>query len=154
MPTITPYLWFDTRAEEAMQFYTSIFKDSRVLSVSRAGDKAMTVQFELQGQKFIGLNAGMTGPEFTFNDSVSFLISVETQSEIDYYWDRLTAGGGRESRCGWLRDKFGLAWQVVPSALGRMLTDPDPAKAQAVMSAMLTMNKLDLAALEHARASA
>jgi predicted 3-demethylubiquinone-9 3-methyltransferase (glyoxalase superfamily) len=147
MPSITPFLWFDTQAEEAMNFYTSIFKDSRVVSVSRANGKAMSVEFELQGQKFIGLNAG---PHHKFNEAVSFLIGVETQHEIDEYWAKLTADGGEPGRCGWLKDKFGLSWQVVPPVLGRMLGDKDPAKSKRVLDAMLQMSKLDLPTLQGA----
>jgi predicted 3-demethylubiquinone-9 3-methyltransferase (glyoxalase superfamily) len=147
MPTIKPFLWFDTQAEEAMNFYMSIFKDSKVISVSRAQGKVMSVQFELQGQEFIGLNAG---PQFKFTEAVSFFIEVETQQEIDELWTRLIDGGGAPSRCGWLKDKFGLSWQVVPKGLGRMLNDKDPAKAQRVMGALLQMDKLDIQKFEQA----
>jgi predicted 3-demethylubiquinone-9 3-methyltransferase (glyoxalase superfamily) len=147
MPTIKPFLWFDTQAEEAMNFYLSIFKDSKVISVSRAQGKVMSVQFELQGQEFIGLNAG---PQFKFTEAVSFFIEVETQQEIDELWTRLIDGGGAPSRCGWLKDKFGLSWQVVPKGLGRMLNDKDPAKAQRVMGALLQMDKLDIQKFEQA----
>ena len=147
MPRITPFLWFDTQAEDAMNFYASVFKNSKVLSVNRAGGKTMSVEFELEGQKFMALNAG---PHFKFNEAVSFFVNCETQAEIDGYWEKLTADGGAESRCGWLKDKFGLSWQIVPSSLGRMLGDSDPAKAKRTLDAMLTMQKLDIAALQKA----
>ena len=147
MPTITPFLWFDTQAEDAMTFYAAIFRRSKVLSVNRAQGKVMSVQFELEGQKFMALNAG---PHFKFNESISFFVACETQQEIDELWIRLTADGGAPSRCGWLKDKFGLSWQIVPSALGRMLGDTDAARSARVMNAMLTMDKLDLAQLRRA----
>ena len=149
MPTITPFLWFDTQAEEAMNFYASVFKRSKVLAVNRAGDKVMSVRFELEGQEFMALNAG---PVFTFNEAVSFFVGCETQAEIDDLWEKLLAGGGAATRCGWLKDKFGLSWQIVPNVLGRLLSDPDPAKAQRTMQAMLQMQKLDLGALTRAHA--
>jgi predicted 3-demethylubiquinone-9 3-methyltransferase (glyoxalase superfamily) len=147
MLTITPFLWFDTQAEEAMNFYASIFPRSKVLAVHRAQGRVMSVQFELEGQQFMALNAG---PHFTFNEAVSFFVGCETQQEIDRLWDALLAGGGAPTQCGWLKDKFGLSWQIVPNSLGRMLSDPDPAKASRTMNAMLAMRKLDLAALEAA----
>jgi len=147
MPSITPFLWFDTQAEEAMNLYTSIFKRSKVISVNRAGGRVMTVQFELENQPFMALNAG---PQFPFTEAVSFFVGCETQAEIDDLWAKLTADGGSESRCGWLKDKFGLSWQIVPHSLGRMLGDKDPAKAQRTMQAMLQMNKLDIAKLQAA----
>ena len=147
MPTITPFLWFDTQAEDAMTFYASIFRRSKVISVNRAQGKVMSVQFELEGQAFMALNAG---PHFKFNESISFFVACETQQEIDELWTRLTADGGAPSRCGWLKDKFGLSWQIVPSALGRMLGDTDAATSARVMNAMLTMDKLDLAQLRRA----
>jgi predicted 3-demethylubiquinone-9 3-methyltransferase (glyoxalase superfamily) len=145
MPTITPFLWFDTQAEEAMNFYTSIFERSKVISVNRAQGTVMSVQFELEGQRFMALNAG---PHFTFNEAVSFFVGCETQHEIDALWTKLTADGGAPSQCGWLKDRFGLSWQIVPNALGRMLGDRDPAKSQRVMQAMLQMTKLDLNQLQ------
>jgi predicted 3-demethylubiquinone-9 3-methyltransferase (glyoxalase superfamily) len=151
MPTITPFLWFDTQAEEALNLYTSIFKRSKVLSVNRVGGKVQSVQFELEGQKFMGLNAG---PHFTFNEAVSFFVGCDTQAEIDDLWAKLTAGGGTESQCGWLKDRFGLSWQIIPNSLGRMLSDPDPAKAQRTAQAMMQMRKLDVAALEKAHRGA
>ena len=144
MPTITPFLWFDGQAQEAMTFYTSIFKDSKVIS-----SNPMSVQFELLGQRFIGLNAG---PHHKFNPAVSFFIEVETQAEIDNYWNKLLDGGGRPDQCGWLQDKFGLSWQVIPKALPQLLSDPDPAKAKRALDAMLKMSKIDLAEMQRAHA--
>lgn len=142
MQKITPFLWFDNNAEEAMNFYVSVFKDAEVLSVS-----PMTVSFRLNGQEFIGLNGG---PEFKFNEAVSFFVNCETQAEVDYYWEKLTADGGMESQCGWLKDKFGLSWQIVPTLLGQLLGDPDRVKADRAMQAMLEMKKLDCAVLQRA----
>lgn len=147
MPKITPFLWFDTQAEEAMNFYTSIFKHSKVHSVSKMQGRVMSVQFELEGQQFMALNAG---PMYKFNEAVSFFVSCETQQEIDELWAKLTADGGSPSRCGWLKDKFGLSWQIVPTALAHMLGDKDPARAKRVVDAMLGMNKLDLKGLQQA----
>jgi predicted 3-demethylubiquinone-9 3-methyltransferase (glyoxalase superfamily) len=147
MPTITPFLWFDTQAEEAMNLYTSIFKRSKVLTINKAQGKVVSVEFELEGQKFMGLNAG---PQFTFNEAVSFFVACETQEEIDDLWSKLIAGGGVPGRCGWLKDRFGLSWQIIPGALGRMLGDTDPARAGRVMNAMLQMGKLDVKRLEAA----
>jgi len=147
MPSITPFLWFDTQAEEAMQFYATIFKRSKVVSVNRVQDKVMGVEFELEGQRIMALNAG---PHFKFNEAVSFFVGCDTQQEIDELWTRLTADGGSPSRCGWLKDRFGLSWQIVPRALGAMLGDPDPGKAQRVMNAMLQMDRLDIGALQRA----
>ena len=147
MPKITPFLWFDTQAEEAMNFYTSIFKHSKVHSVSKMQGRVMSVQFELEGQQFMALNAG---PMYKFNEAVSFFVSCETQQEIDELWAKLTADGGSPSRCGWLKDKFGLSWQIVPTALAQMLGDKDPARAKRVVDAMLAMNKLDLKGLQQA----
>jgi len=148
MPTITPFLWFDTQAKEAMQLYVSIFKRSKIVGVTRAQGRVMTVEFELEGQRFMGLNAG---PKFQFNESISFMVACDTQQEIDELWGKLTADGGAPGRCGWLKDKFGLSWQIVPSTLSALLTDPDPAKAGRVMNAMLQMDKLDLPELQRAR---
>jgi len=148
MKKITPFLWFDTQAEEAMNFYVSIFKHSKVLGVTPGpGGRAMSVSFELEGQEFIGLNAG---PQYKFNEAISFFVDCETQEEVDELWAKLTADGGEESMCGWLKDKYGLSWQIIPKGLGQMLNDPDPARAQRVMQAMLKMNKIDLAGLEAA----
>jgi predicted 3-demethylubiquinone-9 3-methyltransferase (glyoxalase superfamily) len=148
MKKITPFLWFDTQAEEAMNFYISIFKRSKVLGVTPGPNGiASSVSFELEGQEFIGLNAG---PQFKFNEAISFYVDCETQEEVDELWSKLTADGGEESMCGWLKDKYGLSWQIIPQGLGQMLNDPDPARAQRVMQAMLKMNKIDLAGLEAA----
>jgi predicted 3-demethylubiquinone-9 3-methyltransferase (glyoxalase superfamily) len=147
MPTITPFLWFDTQAEEAMNLYTSIFARSKVRAVNRAQGRVMSVEFEIEGQRFMGLNAG---PMYTFNEAVSFFVACDTQEEIDGLWTKLMAGGGAPSRCGWLKDRFGLSWQVVPASLGRMLGDADPAKSQRVMNAMMQMEKLDLRRLQEA----
>ena len=147
MPKITPFLWFDTQAEEAMNLYTSIFRSSKVISVNRAQGKVMSVQFELEGQQFMGLNAG---PVFKFNEAVSFFVACETQEEIDELWSKLIADGGSPSQCGWLKDKFGLSWQIVPTALTRMLGDKDAEKSGRAMKAMLQMTKLDLTRLQQA----
>ena len=156
MPRITPNLWFDTQGHEAAEFYVSIFPNSRITHVSRYGENTpgtpgtvMTVQFELDGQPFIALNGG---PQFTFNEAVSFHIACADQAEVDHYWERL-GDGGEEGPCGWLKDRYGLSWQVVPAALGQLLGDPDRARAQRAMQAMLAMKKLDVAAL-HAAADA
>jgi predicted 3-demethylubiquinone-9 3-methyltransferase (glyoxalase superfamily) len=141
MQKITPFLWFDGRAEEAAKFYTSIFKDSKILSVS-----PMSATFELAGQKFYALNGG---PQFKFTEAISFFVSCATQKEIDYFWEKLSAGG-EKSRCGWLKDKFGVSWQVVPPILGDMLNDEDDEKSNRVMQAMLKMSRLDIKALKHA----
>jgi predicted 3-demethylubiquinone-9 3-methyltransferase (glyoxalase superfamily) len=153
MQKITPFLWFDNNAEEAANYYVSVFKNARILNVARYGDAGpgpkntvMTVDFELFGQEFIALNAG---PRFKFNEAVSFVINCETQEEVDHYWSRL-ADGGEESRCGWVRDKFGLWWQVVPTVLGKLMSDPNPEKAQQVMAAMLQMGKIDIEPLQRA----
>jgi predicted 3-demethylubiquinone-9 3-methyltransferase (glyoxalase superfamily) len=147
MPTITPFLWFDTQAEEAMNFYVSVFKRSTITSVHRAQGKVMSVEFELEGQKFMALNAG---PMFTFTEAISFFVGCETQAELDELWTKLTADGGAPSRCGWLKDKFGLSWQIIPNGLGRLLGDRDAAKSGRVMQAMLQMGKLDLKRLQEA----
>jgi predicted 3-demethylubiquinone-9 3-methyltransferase (glyoxalase superfamily) len=154
MSKITPCLWFDTEGEEAANFYVSIFKNSRILEVNHYGEAGprsegavMTVAFELDGLKFTALNGG---PEFTFNESVSFEIACADQAEVDHYWDRLLEGGGQPSQCGWLKDRYGVSWQVVPTALYELVGGPDPKKAQAAMKAMLGMVKLDVAALQKA----
>ncbi len=154
MQKITPFLWFDDNAEEAIKFYTSIFKNSKVGEIARYGDagpgekgKMMTGTFEIEGQPFMALNGG---PLFKFNESISFLVDCKDQKEVDYYWERLLAGGGEESQCGWLKDKFGLSWQVVPRALSELMSDPNPAKAKAVTEAMLKMVKLDIKGLQAA----
>ena len=153
MRKITPFLWFDGKAEEAMNFYTSIFKNSKTSSIRRYGEagpgpkgSVMSAQFELDGQEFIALNGG---PHFTFTPAISFFVNCETQEEVDEFWDKLSEGGNT-NQCGWLTDKFGLTWQIVPSALGRMLQDKDPQKAARVMKAMLQMTKLDIEKLKQA----
>jgi predicted 3-demethylubiquinone-9 3-methyltransferase (glyoxalase superfamily) len=150
---IVPNLWFDTEAEEAANFYISVFDNSRIVNVARyteAGPReagtVMTVDFELDGQRFVGINGG---PQFTFDEAVSFQITCETQDEVDYYWDRLTDGGS-ESQCGWLKDRYGLSWQVVPTGMEEVFSDPDPERARRAMEAMLGMSKLDIAALRRA----
>ena len=147
MPTITPFLWFDTQAEEAMNFYASIFKRSKVISVNRAQGKVMSVQFELEGQKLMALNAG---PQFKFTEAISLFVGCESQEEIDDLWAKLTEDGGAPSRCGWVKDKFGLSWQIVPNTLGRMLSDKDAARSKRTLNAMLEMEKLDLKRLQQA----
>jgi predicted 3-demethylubiquinone-9 3-methyltransferase (glyoxalase superfamily) len=150
---ITPFLWFDHQAEQAANYYVSIFPNSKVVKVVRYGEagpgpagSAMTVEFQLDGQSFVALNGG---PHFKFTEAISFVVNCQTQDEVDTYWEKLSAGGG-EVQCGWVKDKFGLSWQVVPSVLAKLLGDPDPAKSQRVMRAMLTMKKLDIRALEKA----
>lgn len=148
MKKITPFLWFDTQAEEAMNFYVSLFKNSKSLGVSRGPDgRAFSVSFELDGQEFIGLNAG---PQFKFNESISMFVNCEDQAEADYFWNALTANGGEESMCGWLKDKYGLSWQIIPKQLGELMGDPDPEKAGRVMQAMLRMRKIIVADLQKA----
>jgi predicted 3-demethylubiquinone-9 3-methyltransferase (glyoxalase superfamily) len=150
---ITPCLWFDTQGEDAARFYTAIFPNSRITDVARYGSagprpegEVMTAAFELDGQPFVALNGG---PEFTFNEAISFQVSCKDQDEVDRYWDAL-AEGGEEGPCGWLKDKFGVSWQIVPEALPRLLGDPDPERAQRAMAAMLQMKKLDVSELEAA----
>ena len=150
MNKITPFLWFDDQAEEAMNFYVSVFKNSEVLGITPGPKgKAMSVNFKLEGQEFIGLNAG---PQFQFNEAISFLVDCKTQEEVDELWAKLTADGGEESMCGWLKDKYGLSWQIIPSDLGRMIGDPDPVKAQRAMQAMLQMRKIDIEGIRKAYA--
>ncbi|RIK31788.1 MAG: hypothetical protein DCC56_06295 [Anaerolineae bacterium] len=144
MKKITPYLWFDTQAEEAMNYYVSIFKNSKVLS-----SNPQSVNFILDGQEFIGLNAG---PQHKFNEAVSFFVQCENQTEVDYYWNKLIADGGEEGPCGWCKDKFGLWWQVIPNQLGELMGDPNPEKAQRVVQAMLKMQKIIVADLQRAHA--
>ena len=149
MNKITPFLWFDDQAEQAMRFYVSVFKNSKVLSVSPGPNgKAMSVTFELEGQAFMALNGG---PQFKFTEAISLFVSCKTQDEVDELWAKLTADGGEESRCGWLKDKYGLSWQIIPTALMEMLGDADPGKAGRAMEAMLKMNKIDIKALRAAR---
>ena len=147
MKKITPFLWFDDKAEEAMNFYISIFKNSKILGVTPGPNgTVMSATFQLDGQEFMTLNAG---PQFPFTEAISFFVNCETQAEVDELWEKLTEGG-EESRCGWLKDKFGLSWQIIPAALGEMLGDKDPEKAGRVMQAMLKMNKIDVKGLKQA----
>lgn len=150
MPTITPFLWFDNQAEEAMNYYLSIFKNSKVLSVNRADGKVLTVSFELEGQKFMALNGG---PPFKFAEAISLFVNCETQQEVDELWEKLSHGG-EKGRCGWLKDRFGLWWQIIPSALGKLMNDPDAEKSRAVFQAMMKMNKIVIKDLECAYAGA
>jgi predicted 3-demethylubiquinone-9 3-methyltransferase (glyoxalase superfamily) len=150
---IVPNLWFDTEAEEAAEFYVSVFEDSRLVNLThyteagpRPAGMVMTVEFELRGQRFVGINGG---PQFEFDEAVSFQIDCETQEEVDYYWERLSEGG-EESQCGWLKDRYGLSWQVVPTGMEELFADPDPERARRAMEAMLQMGKLDIAALRRA----
>jgi predicted 3-demethylubiquinone-9 3-methyltransferase (glyoxalase superfamily) len=162
MQKITPFLWFDHEAEQAAKFYTSIFKNSKlgrilrygeeVAKVSQSGQSAgsvLTIEFEIARQKFVALNGG---PQFKFNESISFVVNCETQEEVDYFWEKLIADGGQESACGWLKDKFGVSWQVTPTVLIDMLHDKDPEKSERVMHAMLQMQKIDIAKLKAAYA--
>jgi len=157
MQKITPFLWFDNQAEEAVNFYISIFRNSKIVNVARYGDdgakvsgrpqgSVMTVAFELDGQPFVALNGG---PVFTFSPAISFIVDCQTQQEVDHLWEKLSAGG-EQQQCGWLKDKYGVTWQIVPSVLGELMSDPDPAKSQRVMQAMLQMTKLDIATLKQA----
>jgi len=158
MVTISPFLWFDDQAEEAAAFYTSVFPNSRVLDVTRYGEagpgepgSVMLVEFELAGQRFQALNGG---PQFAFNESISLYTDCDTQEEVDRLWTRLTENGGVESQCGWLKDRFGVSWQIVPRRLIELTHDPDPVRAQRVFAAMLQMSKIDIATLEAAYAAA
>lgn len=162
MPTITPCLWFDDHAEEAVSFYTSIFKHSKIGRVSRYGEEGakasgrpagtvMTLEFQLDGQDFVALNGG---PVFRFNEAISFQVYCKTQEEVDHYWDRLSNGGDVQAQqCGWLKDKYGVSWQIVPSVLIEMLQDKDPAKTNRVMNAVVQMKKIDIKRLEQAYAA-
>jgi len=147
MPTVTPFLWFDNQAEEAMNFYASVFPRFEVHSVNRAGGQVMVVVFEVEGQKVMAMNGG---PHHKLTEAFSLSIDCKTQDEVDRYWNALTADGGQPSQCGWLKDKYGLSWQVNPTVLGEMLADPDPKKSKPVMAAMLKMTKLDIPTLERA----
>lgn len=148
MQKIVPFLWFDGKAEEATHFYISIFKNSRVLSLMPGPDgKVMGTSFELEGQKFNALNGG---PKYKFTPAISLFVNCETQQEVDELWNKLLAGGGRPDQCGWLQDKYGLSWQIIPTALGRLMGDKDRVKAGRVMQAMMGMVKIDIAALQHA----
>ena len=158
MQKITPCLWFDNKAEEAANFYTSIFKNSKISNITRYGKEGyeihgrkvgtvMTIDFEIDGQKFTALNGG---PIFKFNEAVSFVVTCKTQKEIDYYWEKLIADGGQESVCGWLKDKYGVSWQIIPEVLGKLVGDPASEKSQRAMKAMLQMKKIDIEGLKKA----
>ena len=158
MQKITPSLWFDHQAEEAAKFYTSIFKNSKAGRILRCSERAaektgrpigsvLTIEFEIESQKFVALNGG---PLFKFNESISFVVNCETQEEVDYFWEKLTADGGEESACGWLKDKFGVSWQIVPTVLIDMLHDKDSEKSERVTNAMLQMQKIDISKLKTA----
>jgi predicted 3-demethylubiquinone-9 3-methyltransferase (glyoxalase superfamily) len=150
MQKIIPFLWFDNNAEEAINFYVSIFKNSKVLSLTPGPDgKILTATFQLEGQEFYALNGG---PRFKFTEAISLFVNCETQEEVDELWEKLSAGG-EKSMCGWLKDKYGLWWQIIPTMLGKLMSDPDRAKAQRVMQAMLQMNKIDIQALQKAAES-
>jgi predicted 3-demethylubiquinone-9 3-methyltransferase (glyoxalase superfamily) len=154
MQKLTPFLWFDTEGEDAARFYTSVFPNSRIVETQRYGEagprpagSVMTVAFELEGQRFVALNGG---PDFTFNEAISFAVECEDQAEVDRYWDTLTEDGGAPGPCGWLKDRFGVSWQIVPRRLTELLADEDREKAQRVMAAMLQMGKIEIAELERA----
>lgn len=158
MQKITPFLWFDSNAEEAVNFYVSFFKNSKVGKVThyneassqaagRPAGSVMTMEFQLEGQNFVAINGG---PHFKFTEAISFVVDCETQEEVDYFWEKLTAAGGQESQCGWLKDKYGLSWQITPRVLIEMIGDKDPQKAQRVMAAMLQMKKIDIPTLRRA----
>jgi predicted 3-demethylubiquinone-9 3-methyltransferase (glyoxalase superfamily) len=154
MPKISPFLWFDTQAEEAANFYVRVFPGSKIVNVARYGEagpgpkgSVMTVTFQLDGHEIIALNGG---PQFKFSEAISFSVDCTSQDEVDRYWNALIEGGGEEGPCGWLKDRFGLSWQINPTVLGEMLNDPDPAKANRAMEAMLKMKKIDIAALKRA----
>ena len=158
MQKITSMLWFDGQAEEAAKFYVSVFKNSKMGKVLRYGDagpgpkgSVMVASFEVEGQEFTALNGG---PEFKFSESVSFVVHCKTQEEVDYYWDKLLAGGGQESMCGWLKDKYGLSWQITPDVLLELISDPDPAISQSVMKAMMQMRKIDIEGVKQAKKAA
>ena len=153
MQKITPFLWFDNQAEEAMNFYLSVFKNSKIISVTRYGDAGpategtvMTAKFQIEGQEFVALNGG---PQFTFTEAISFVVNCENQEEIDYYWQKLSEGG-EEQGPGWVKDKYGLSWQIVPTAMQEMMSDEDPEKSKRVMAAMMQMYKIDIKKLEQA----
>lgn len=158
MQKITPCLWFDNQAEEAVNFYSSIFKDAKIGAITRYSDEAaaasgqpkgavMTVDFELNGQRFLALNGG---PHFKFTEAISLMVNCETQEEVDKFWNKLIEGGGQPSRCGWLKDKYGLSWQIVPAVLNKLMSSGDAAKSGRVMAAIMQMDKLDIATLEEA----
>jgi len=158
MQKITPFLWFDNQAEEAVNFYTGIFANSKILDISHYGEAGpgpagavMTISFQIEGQNFVALN---DGPVYHFTPAISFVVDCKTQEEVDRLWDRLTADGGEPGQCAWLTDKYGISWQIVPDRLVALLTDPDPVRANRVMQAMLTMTRIDIATLEAAYAGA
>jgi predicted 3-demethylubiquinone-9 3-methyltransferase (glyoxalase superfamily) len=155
MRQITPFLWFDNQAEEAVDFFASVFDDVKVTKIARYPEGApapagsvMTVDFELEGKPFVALNGG---PHFKFTEAISFVVSCDTQDEIDEFWEKLTAGGGEESQCGWLKDRFGLSWQIVPRNIEELMTDPDPERSRRVTEALMGMKKIDIGELERAR---
>lgn len=148
MQKITPFLWFDGQVEEAISFYTSTFKNAKIKSLSKAGDAVISATFELEGQEFIALNGG---PMFSFTPAISFFVKCETQPEIDEFWEKLSTGG-EKGRCGWLKDKFGLSWQIIPPILGQLMSDSDSSKAHRVMQAMMQMEKIDIETLKRAHA--
>jgi predicted 3-demethylubiquinone-9 3-methyltransferase (glyoxalase superfamily) len=154
MQKIVPNLWFDTEAEEAANFYVSVFEDTRILKVThyteaapRKAGMVMTVEWEIEGQRFVGINGG---PQFKFDEAVSFQIECKDQDEVDYYWEKLTADGGKEGKCGWVSDRYGLAWQITPAGIDELFADTDPERSRRAMEAMLKMSKLDIAALKAA----
>lgn len=156
MQKITPFLWFDNNLGDAVELYTSVFRNAKIVSTSKMDDarpgakaKVFSMTFELEGQTFMGLNGG---PQFKFTEAISLFVNCETQAEVDHYWSKLTANGGQESMCGWLKDPFGLSWQIIPSKLGQYLSDKDAAKSSRVMQAMMKMKKIDIAALDKAYA--
>jgi predicted 3-demethylubiquinone-9 3-methyltransferase (glyoxalase superfamily) len=146
MPKITPFLWFDDNAEEAVNFYASTFKNAKVLSVNRRGGKVLVVNFEIEGQQFMALNGG---PMFKFTEAISLFVNCETQQEVDELWEKLSEGGSK-GQCGWLKDKYGLSWQIIPRALMKLMSDPDPQKSNAVFQAMMKMNKIVIEDLKRA----
>ncbi len=159
MQKITPFLWFDNQAEEAVNFYTSIFHNSKIVSITRYGKEGaeasgrpegtvMTMDFQLAGQEFVALNGG---PQFKFTEAISFVVSCESQEEVDYYWEKLSEGGDEKAQqCGWLKDRYGMSWQIIPSILAELLNDPDPQKSKRVMEALLQMKKIEIAGLKKA----
>ena len=149
MRKITPFLWFDGKLEEAMNFYISVFKNGKIINAHHIGPNMMTATFELEGQTFMGLDAG---PKFKFTEAISFFVNCQTQEEVDELWQKLTVDGGEESMCGWLKDKYGLSWQIIPTALGELMGDKDPVKARNVMNAMLKMRKINISELQKAHA--
>lgn len=149
MQKITTWLWFDGQAEEAMGYYTSIFRNAKAGHVTRHDGQVLTCSFELEGREFTALNGG---PQFKFTEAISLYVDCEDQAEVDYYWDRFTADGGAESQCGWLKDRFGLSWQIIPRRLGELLGDPDAGRSRRAMEAMLKMRKIEVAELERAAA--